>query len=177
MLEVHHMKHHAAYVNALNDIEEKVKNAVSKNDINEVINLGNALKFHGGGHLNHSMYWESMSPCGGEPSNELSCAINASFGSLDKMKDLMSQMAVAVQGSGWAWLGYSPITKSLQLAVAKDQDSLFAMTGLIPLLPIDVWEHAYYIQYRNVRAEYVKSFWNIVNWNKVSERFAAAHKP
>lgn len=176
MMELHHVKHHAAYVNGLNDVEEKIKVAVLKDDFDAVMNLGNALKFHGGGHLNHSMYWESMSPCGGEPSHELASAITASFGSIDRMKDLMTQLAVGIQGSGWAWLGYNPVTCKLQMAKCADQDPLFTTTGLVPLLPIDVWEHAYYLQYRNVRAEYVKNFWDIVNWHKVSERYACAIK-
>ncbi|KAK6626465.1 hypothetical protein RUM44_008938 [Polyplax serrata] len=176
MMQVHHMKHHQAYVNGLNDVEEKVKAAVEKNDFNSVMNLGNLLQFHGGGHLNHSMYWESLSPCGGQPSCELGAAITESFGSLDKMKDLMSQIAIGLQGSGWAWLGYNPVTCKLQLAKCKDQEPLFTTQGLIPLLPIDVWEHAYYIQYRNVRAEYVKNIWDVINWQKVSERFAQASK-
>ncbi|KAL0275190.1 UNVERIFIED_CONTAM: hypothetical protein PYX00_003129 [Menopon gallinae] len=176
IMEIHHQKHHATYVNNLNAAEEKLKAAVEKNDVNTIISLQPALKFNGGGHLNHSIFWTVLAPPSqsGKPSPELASAINCEFCSMDKLKEMLSSLAVGVQGSGWAWLGYNPVQKRLELATCANQDPLQATTGLIPLFGIDVWEHAYYLQYKNVRAEYVKNIWEIVNWKNVSERYAKA---
>lgn len=176
ILECHHGKHHAAYVNAFNDAEAKLFDATNKRDFSAIQNFRQLMRFNEGGHINHSMYWESMSPCKSDPSPELCAAIDSSFKNMDSLIKMMSQMAVSIQGSGWAWLGYNPVTCQLELAKVANQDFLQETTGLIPLLPIDVWEHAYYLQYKNLRAEYVKHFWQIVNWEKVSERYACARQ-
>nr|CAD7449424.1 unnamed protein product [Timema bartmani] len=179
IMKLHHSKHHAAYVNNLNIAEEKLKEAEAKNDISTIINLSPALKFNGGGHINHSIFWHNLSPCGGSPSVDLESAIKKDFGSLDSLKAQLSAISVGVQGSGWGWLGYNKTTQRLQLAACANQDPLEATTGtnihwLIPVLGIDVWEHAYYLQYKNVRPDYIKAIFDVINWKDVSERFAKA---
>lgn len=176
IMEIHYLKHHGTYVNNLNATEDKLRTAIGKNDVKTIISLQPAMKFNGGGHINHSIFWTILAPCSesGQPSAELSAAIVKDFGSFDKMKELLTNLAIGVQGSGWAWLGYNKVRQQLQLATCANQDPLEATTGLVPLFGIDVWEHAYYIQYKNVRAEYVKNIWEIVNWKNVSERYSKA---
>ncbi|XP_065842424.1 superoxide dismutase [Mn], mitochondrial-like [Oscarella lobularis] len=177
IMELHHSKHHAAYVNNLNIAEEKLGEAISKNDTGAHIALQPALKFNGGGHINHSIFWTNLCPGGSaHPKGDLMNAITKDFGSLENLQTALSAKAVAVQGSGWAWLGYSKSENRLQLAACANQDPLEATTGLVPLLGIDVWEHAYYMQYKNVRPDYVKAIWDVVNWENVLQRFVAAHK-
>lgn len=172
IMKLHHSKHHATYVNNLNVAEEKLKEAQAKNDINTIISLQPALRFNGGGHINHSIFWTNLSPKGGgEPTGELMNAIRKDFGSFENFKTQLSNITVAVQGSGWGWLGHNSQQKKLQLAACSNQDPLQATTGLIPLFGIDVWEHAYYLQYKNVRPDYVKAIFNIVNWDDVSKRY------
>uniref|UniRef100_A0A3Q1EHA7 Superoxide dismutase n=1 Tax=Acanthochromis polyacanthus TaxID=80966 RepID=A0A3Q1EHA7_9TELE len=177
IMQLHHSKHHATYVNNLNVTEEKYKEALAKGDVTAQIALQPALKFNGGGHINHSIFWTNLSPNGGgEPQGELMEAIKRDFGSFQKMQEKMSAAAVAVQGSGWGWLGYEKESGRLRIAACANQDPLQGTTGLIPLLGIDVWEHAYYLQYKNVRPDYVKAIWNIINWENVTERLQTAKK-
>lgn len=174
IMQLHHSKHHAAYINNLNIAEEKLAEAQEKNDTAAIIALAPALKFNGGGHINHSIFWQNMSPNGGgEPSGELMAAIERDFGSFKSMKASLSQSTIAVQGSGWGWLALNPKNKTLQIAACANQDPLQATTGLVPLLGIDVWEHAYYLQYKNVRPDYVNNFYRVVNWADVEARFKA----
>ncbi|XP_023330822.1 superoxide dismutase [Mn], mitochondrial [Eurytemora carolleeae] len=175
IMQIHHSKHHATYVTNLNVVEEKLADAVAKNDVSAVIGLHGALKFNGGGHLNHSIFWQNLCPGGsGEPTGDLAAAINRDFGSIQAMKDKLSSSTVAVQGSGWGWLGYNKTAGKLEIATCANQDPLEATTGLVPLFGIDVWEHAYYLQYKNVRPDYVKAIYQIANWNDVAARLAAA---
>lgn len=174
IMKLHHTKHHATYVNNLNVAEEKLSEALNKKDTAAVIQLQGVIKFNGGGHLNHSIFWKNLSPLGGEPSSDLLAKINESFTSMEDMKQRMSNAAVAVQGSGWAWLGYCRETDRLRIATTSNQDPLEPSTGLVPLFGIDVWEHAYYLQYKNVRPDYVKAIWKIVNWTDLSERLTTA---
>ena len=169
-------------------------------DASSIISLGNALKFNGGGHINHSIFWHNLAPRGhgGEPSGELLDAIKRDFGSLDNLTSQVSAAAVGVQGSGWAWLGFNQKAKRLEVASCPNQDPLQATTGmhnltssirtsieslflllhvvsgLVPLFGIDVWEHAYYLQYKNVRPDYVKAIWQLANWKDVTDRFNKA---
>ncbi|KAL1122337.1 hypothetical protein AAG570_003742 [Ranatra chinensis] len=175
IMELHHQKHHATYVANLNAAEDNLKAAIEKCDLNAIISLQPALKFNGGGHLNHSIFWSNLSPNGGTPSEELMRAICSSFGCLDDMRNKMMAMTNAIQGSGWGWLGVNPETKKLHLATCANQDPLQATTGLIPLFGIDVWEHAYYLQYKNARAEYTKRIFEIINWDDVNRRFCSVH--
>lgn len=176
IMKLHHTKHHATYVNNLNVAEEKLSEALHKKDTTAIIQLQNVIKFNGGGHLNHSIFWKNLSPSGGNMDANLKAVIESSFDSVDVMKEKMSQAAVAVQGSGWAWLGYCKNSGKLRVAATANQDPLEATLGLVPLFGIDVWEHAYYLQYKNVRPDYVKAIWKVVNWRDISERLENAKK-
>ena len=134
-----------------------------------------ALKFNGGGHINHSIFWKVLCPKGSsEPAGELAEAIKRDFGSLDKMIQELSTKSVAIQGSGWGWLGFNKQNNRLEITTCANQDPLWATTGLYPLFGIDVWEHAYYLQYKNVRADYVKNIFKIANWRQVEHYYEKA---
>lgn len=149
IMQLHHSKHHAAYVNNLNIATAKLEEALHKGDTSAVIALQQNIKFNGGGHLNHSIFWKNLAPPkkgGGEPpSGELAQMINAQYGSFDNFTATMSAAAVGVQGSGWGWLGYDKVNKRLAISTTGNQDPLEATTGHVPLFGIDVWEHAYYL--------------------------------
>ncbi|KAI9202961.1 Manganese/iron superoxide dismutase [Polychytrium aggregatum] len=175
IMQLHHSKHHQAYITNLNIAEEKLHEASVKSDLTTQIALQPALKFNGGGHINHSIFWTNLAPqsCGGGDLSKgpLLDAINRDFGSLEAFQKNFALQAAAVQGSGWGWLGYNKGTKKLEIATTANQDPL---TALVPLLGVDVWEHAYYLQYKNVRPDYLKAIWSVVNWKDVSERFGKA---
>ena len=177
-MTLHHDKHHQAYVDKANDA--LAGGPLDGKPIEEVIaNLGQvpedkrgAVRNNGGGHLNHSLFWESMSPNGGgAPDGDLGNAIDAAFGSFDAFKEQFEAAGVARFGSGWAWLVVDG--GALKITSTANQDSPLT-DGQTPLLGNDVWEHAYYLKYQNRRPEYLKAWWNVVNWNKVAERYAAA---
>ncbi|ELW63257.1 Superoxide dismutase [Mn], mitochondrial [Tupaia chinensis] len=179
IMQLHHSKHHATYVNNLNATEEKYQEALAKGDVTAQVALQPALKFNGGGHINHTIFWTNLSPNGGgEPKGELLEAIKRDFGSFDKFKEKLTAVSVGVQGSG-----------ELLEAIKRDfgsfdkfKEKLTAVSvgvqgsGLVPLLGIDVWEHAYYLQYKNVRPDYLKAIWNVINWENVTERYMACKK-
>lgn len=183
IMKLHYTKHHQGYVDNLNKAIEQYAEAQTKaeksNSPAELIALQSAIKFNGGGHVNHSIFWTNLAPKnkggGTPPSGLLSTAINRDFGSLEKFIEFFSTKTAAIQGSGWGWLGYCKAHNVLKFATCENQDPL-STKGLVPLLGVDVWEHAYYLQYKNVRAEYVKNIWNIINWKNVEERFAEASK-
>jgi len=177
-MRVHHDKHHQAYVDKVNGALEGTEHA--DKPIEDVIaNLEaipedkrTAVRNNGGGHLNHSMFWPSMSPDGGgEPSGELADAIKSAFGSFDAFKEQFEAAGVNQFGSGWAWL----VLDGGKLAITStpNQDNPISQ-GKTPLLGNDVWEHAYYLKYQNKRPDYLKAWWNVVDWSKVAERYAAA---
>jgi Fe-Mn family superoxide dismutase len=177
IMELHYSKHHAGYVTNFNVALEKSADAASKNDLSHVLSLQQALRFNGGGHINHSIFWTNLaSPSHGgghfHP-GPLHVKVIQDFGSVEQFKEKMTAMALGLQGSGWVWLGYDKGAKRLVLVSCPNQDPL-ALMGYVPLLGIDVWEHAYYLQYKNVRAEYIKNIWNIVNFKNVEDRFIAA---
>ena len=175
IMQLHYTKHHAAYVANLNKALEQYDLANESQNLAQMVALQQAIKFNGGGHINHSIFWTNLAPVskgGGELSDgPLKAALIAEFGSVDLFKEQLSARSVAVQGSGWGWLGLNPQKKRLEIVTCDNQDPL-STKGLIPLLGIDVWEHAYYLQYKNVRADYVKAIWSIINWKNVEERFA-----
>jgi len=179
IMTLHHKKHHQAYVTNLNNALEKQHAAEQKKDLGELIALQSAIKFNGGGHVNHSIFWTNLAPPkkggGGNPDGELSSKINASFGSFDKFVEKFNAQTAAIQGSGWGWLGYNKAEDKLVITTCANQDPLTTQ-GLTPLLGIDVWEHAYYLQYKNARPDYLKAIWNAVNWKNVGERYTAAKK-
>lgn len=150
IMSIHHSKHHQTYVNNLNTLHEKLEDATAKKDVSQIITLQQGIKFNGGGHLNHSIFWKNLcSPKKGGGSIEkgdLLTMIESQYGSLDTLQTTMSTSTVAVQGSGWGWLGYDKINKKLSITTTANQDPLEATTGLVPILGIDVWEHAYYLQ-------------------------------
>jgi Fe-Mn family superoxide dismutase len=175
IMKIHYEKHHQTYVTNLNIAEEKLAEAQAKGDIKTIISLAPALRFNGGGHLNHSIFWQNLGPKTAEaPTGELKAAIDRDFGSFENLKNQLSTASVAVQGSGWGWLGFNKQTGRLQVASCPNQDPLETSTGLIPLFGIDVWEHAYYLQYKNMRADYVKAIWNVANWKDIADRLAKA---
>jgi Fe-Mn family superoxide dismutase len=175
IMKIHHQKHHNTYVTNLNEAEEKAQEALHKGCANMQIKAQSAIRFNGGGHINHSIFWTNLAPkSGGEPSGQLMEAIKRDFGSFDQFKTKLTTDSVAVQGSGWGWLGYNPVNKRLQVITMPNQDPLFPLTGMTPLLGIDVWEHAYYLQYKSARADYVKEIWKIINWKNVEERYGKA---
>jgi len=179
IMELHHQKHHAAYVNNYNKALEQYQEAEAKGQIDKLIQLQPAIKFNGGGHINHSIFWTNLAPAnkgGGEPpSGSLAQAINEQFGSLEKFIEKFNTQTAAIQGSGWGWLGFNKDNNRIQIVTLPNQDPLSSI-GLIPLLGVDVWEHAYYLDYKNVRPDYLKAIWKVVNWKNVSERFEAAKK-
>ena len=173
IMQLHYNKHHAGYVNKLNAALEKYHSAEAKHDIAAMIALQSSIKFNGGGHVNHSLFWTNLAPVGkgGEaPKGDLATAIQETFGSFDKFVENFSTSAIDVQGSGWCWLGYCQMMKKLCITTCNNQDPL-SIKGYIPLLGVDVWEHAYYLQYKNMRADYVKNIWKVVNWKTVEERY------
>ena len=150
IMKIHHTKHHQTYVTNLNTFAAQLDEASHKGDVSSIIRLQQAIKFNGGGHLNHSIFWNNLAPPskgGGEPPvGELKTLIDAQYGSLENFKTTLNTSSVAVQGSGWGWLGYDKTNSKLVVTTTANQDPLHATTGLIPLLGIDVWEHAYYLQ-------------------------------
>lgn len=181
-MEIHHSRHHATYVNNLNaaleghpELQEKSIEDLLRN-LNEVPeSIRTAVRNNGGGHANHSLFWQIMSPNGGgQPTGELAEAINRTFGSFEKFKEEFTKAALTRFGSGWAWLVVKP-NGSLAVYSLPNQDSPY-MEGDTPILGLDVWEHAYYLKYQNKRPDYVAAWWNVVNWDEVNKRYLAAKK-
>ncbi|MCH9609357.1 MAG: Superoxide dismutase [Mn] [Chlamydiales bacterium] len=179
IMQIHHQKHHQAYVNNLNIALEGYHDAMAQKDLNNMIAFQSALRFNGGGHLNHSLFWENLAPEGTSkgPEGSLAKAIDQRWGSLKNFIDTFNAQVAPLQGSGWGWLCYCVGSKSVMIWNTSNQDPLFGTTGLIPLLGIDVWEHAYYLQYKNVRPEYLKNIWKVINWKVVSQRYEKAVAP
>ena len=176
IMELHHSKHHAAYVAGANTALEKLAEAREAGDFANVTRLSKDLAFHLGGHTNHSIFWNNLSPEGGDkPEGELAAAIDDAFGSFDKFVAHFSAAATSLQGSGWAILAYEPLGGNVVIEQLYDQQGNVPV-GTIPLLMLDMWEHAFYLDYVNVKADYVKAFWNIVNWGDVAKRFEAARQ-
>jgi Fe-Mn family superoxide dismutase len=175
-MELHHGKHHQAYVNNLNKTLAtlaELRQAGGEPDAARLSGLQRDLSFNAGGHVLHTVFWATMAPnAGGTPTGPLADAIAKQFGSFDAFKGYYSSVALGVKGSGWAILWYEPIGDSLVVSESGDQD-LRMVPGAAPLLPLDVWEHAYYLKYQNRRAAYVSAWWNVVNWSAVNEAYEA----
>ena len=177
-MQIHHDKHHAAYVTNLNKALENAPGLAGKS-INAILadlsavpeNVRQAVINNGGGHYNHTMFWEIMGPKGGgEPKGALAKAIEASFGSYEGLREKMNNAGLTRFGSGWAWLAADKEGK-LQVLSTANQDCPLS-TGLMPVMGIDVWEHAYYLKYQNRRGDYLSAWWNVVNWDEVAARYA-----
>jgi Fe-Mn family superoxide dismutase len=181
-MQIHHDKHHGAYVNNLNaalenypDLQNKSAEDLIK-DLNALPEaIRTAVRNNGGGHVNHTMFWQIMGPKGGgEPTGDLADAINKTFGSFAAFKDAVNKAGVGRFGSGWAWLVLDS-AGALKVTSTANQDNPL-MEGQTPILGVDVWEHAYYLKYQNRRADYLNAWWNVVNWNEVAQRYAKARK-
>jgi len=174
IMELHHSKHHAAYVAGANGALEAMAEARATGAFANINRLEKDLAFHLGGHINHSIFWTNLSPDGGDkPTGELAAAIDEFFGSFDQFVAHFTAASMGIQGSGWGVLSWDPIGRRLIIQQLFDQQGNTAQ-ATVPLLQLDMWEHAFYLDYVNVKADYVKAFWNIVNWDNVAERFDAA---
>jgi len=180
-MQIHHTKHHQAYTNNLNAALKGTEHEGASEGVASILynahqsgNLSAGLRNNGGGFANHNLFWSVLSPQGGgDPSGGLLAAINRDFGSLEDFRALFAKAAATRFGSGWAWLVYDPTEDRLEVYSTANQDSPY-MGGHVPLLGLDVWEHAYYLNYQNRRPDYIKAFWSVVNWAAVANNFAAA---
>jgi len=174
IVSLHHDKHHAAYVKGVNDTLDKLAAARDKGDFASLPALEKSLAFHLSGHVLHSIFWTNMSPDGGDkPDGALGTAIDQHFGTFDAFKAQLTEATTTIQGIGWGILSWEPSGQRLLVEQVYDHQGNVG-SGAIPLLVIDAWEHAFYLQYKNVKADWVKAFWEIVNWPDVARRYAAA---
>jgi Fe-Mn family superoxide dismutase len=180
-MHLHHDKHHQAYITNLNNAVQGQSEQLASYSVEDLLrnisqvpdSIRTAVQNNGGGHANHSMFWQLMKPNGGgAPTGELASAIEQAFGSFDQFKDTFNKAGLARFGSGWAWLVLNQ-NGQLQVVSTANQDSPL-MTGMYPVMGNDVWEHAYYLKYKNVRADYLSAWWNVVNWDEVARRYQQA---
>jgi len=181
-MEIHHTKHHQAYTNGLNTALESLSAELQNMELTKLLasldkvpeNVRGAVNFHGGGYDNHTLFWNNMKPNGGgEPGGSVADAIKSSFGGFAQFKEKFSKDTGAIQGSGWGWLAYNPQSKKVEFTTMPNQTSP-RTKGLVPLLGLDVWEHAYYLKYQNKRPDYIVAWWNVVNWGEVDNRLSKA---
>ncbi|MEN9970606.1 MAG: hypothetical protein RLZZ229_814 [Actinomycetota bacterium] len=174
IMELHHSKHHAAYVAGANATIDALEEARAKNDFTWVNKLQKDLAFHLAGHINHSIFWKNLAPVNSDrPQGELAAAIEEFFGSFEAFQAHFNASAMGIQGSGWSFLAWDVIGQRLIIEQLYDQQGNIVPTS-VPLLMLDMWEHAFYLDYVNVKGDYVKAFWNIINWSDVQARFEAA---
>ncbi|KAI0055365.1 manganese superoxide dismutase [Artomyces pyxidatus] len=176
IMELHHKKHHQTYVNALNAAEAAYANTSTPK---ERIALQAALKFNGGGHINHSLFWKNLAPSHSEGKGHggvlkdgpLKEAILAKWGSLEKLKKEFNATTAGIQGSGWGWVGVNPVDKRLEIITTANQDPLLSH---VPIIGVDIWEHAFYLQYLNVKVDYLNAIWNVIDFEEAEKRFVEA---
>ena len=174
IMELHHGKHHATYVKGANTALEKLQEVRGKDDFSLISMLEKNLAFNVSGHVLHSVFWTNLSPNGGgDPSGDLGNAIDETFGGFPNFRSQMKEAAATIQGSGWALASWEPLAKRLVVQQVFDHQGNHGQ-GTVPLLAIDAWEHAYYLQYQNEKTKFFDAFWNVVNWDDVARRFAAA---
>ena len=172
-LRLHHGAHHKAYVDGLNNAVQKLAGAREKGDFALVKHWEREIAFHGSGHILHSLFWENMKPGGGGPAaGPVAELIERDFGGFDQFKKQFSAAAAAVEGSGWALLCEVPVFNKLEILTAEKHQNL-TQWGAVPLLALDLWEHAYYLQYQNKRAAFIEAWWNLVNWEDVNRRLGS----
>ncbi|KAI9633742.1 Manganese/iron superoxide dismutase [Dioszegia hungarica] len=175
IMTLHHTKHHQTYVNGLNAAEESLAKFQSSGDVKGQLGLQAALKFNGGGHINHSLFWKNLAPSSSSSAKPDAAPtfvkqVEKDFGSLEDLKTEMNTKTAAVQGSGWGWLGYDKGKKRLEVVTTANQDPLLTH---VPIIGIDVWEHAFYLQYKNVKPDYLKAIWDVINFEEAEKRFTA----
>ncbi|HUA94978.1 MAG TPA: superoxide dismutase [Acidimicrobiales bacterium] len=176
ILELHHDKHHAAYVAGANATLEKLAEARDKGEFGAIVGLEKTLAFNVSGHVLHSIFWKNLSPDGGDkPSGDLASAIDEHFGSFDGLHAQLTQATTTIQGSGWGVLAWEPLGQRLVVEQVYDHQGNVG-NGSVPLLAFDAWEHAFYLQYKNVKADFVAALWKIVHWDDVASRFTQARK-
>ena len=174
IMELHHSKHHQAYVTGANTALEKLAEAREKGEFGAINKLEKDLAFHLGGHVNHSVFWKNMSPeGGGEPDGDLAAAIEEFFGGFEGFQKQFNEVANGIQGSAWSMLVWDTLGQRLNINQLFDQQGNLPV-GQLPILQLDMWEHAFYLQYKNVKGDYVKAWWNVVNWADVAKRLDAA---
>ena len=174
IMELHHDKHHGGYVKGANTTLEKLAEAREKDNFTQLGALEKALAFNLSGHVLHSLFWQNLTPKGGDrPSGELGEAIQRDFGGFEKFRKQLTEAASTIQGSGWGALVWEPLGQRLLTVQIYDHQSNITQAGM-PLLVLDAWEHAYYLQYENRRPEYAEAIWNVINWADVAARFARA---
>ncbi len=174
VLELHHGKHHKAYVDGVNTTLDKLVDARATDDLSAIVGLEKTLAFNLSGHVLHTLFWKNLSPDGGDrPAGELAAAIDEHFGSYDAFHSQLSKSAASVQGSGWGALTWEPLGERLFIEQIYDHQGNVGQGG-VPLLVIDAWEHAYYLQYENRRPDYVAAIWNVIDWGDVAARFERA---
>lgn len=176
-MTLHHTKHHQTYVNNLNNALSSQASAADKGDIVTQLHLQSAINFSAGGHINHSLFWENLAPeaspsAQADVAARLQTAISSRWGSLEKFQEKFNTVLLGLKGSGWGWLVQDIESQNLEIVTTKDQDIVPA--GKKPLLGIDMWEHAYYLQYLNDKGGYTKNIWSVINWKKVEERFVGS---
>lgn len=178
-LELHHSKHHKKYVDKYNTFVDELKTAMDKGDLEKITELTDKIKFNGGSHINHSLYWKMLAPIkkggGVLPAKDsgLGKHITATWGSHDNFMNTFMDKAAAIQGVGWAWLVYCKKTKQLAIKQTKDQDPITMCPDTAPILTIDIWEHAFYPSYKNEKEKYLKEIWKVVNWKYCEQRYKA----
>jgi len=179
-MEIHHQKHHQSYTNGLNKTLEEIAGSFHPQYITSILsdlksipeNSRNKISFFGGGFENHRLFWEIMNPNGGGiPGGELANSIDVYFENFEKFKKIFSVTSLSIEGSGWCWLVFNQTFNRIEIITTKNQDSPWSLNK-IPLLGLDLWEHAYYLKYQNRRADYISSWWNVVNWDYISNRFS-----
>jgi Fe-Mn family superoxide dismutase len=174
IMELHHSKHHAAYVAGINTALEQLEEARATGNFGNINKLQKDLAFHLSGHINHSIFWKNLAPTNADrPEGELASAIEEFFGSFEAFQSHFNAAAMGIQGSGWAFLAWDSVGEKLIIEQLYDQQSNVA-TASVPLLMLDMWEHAFYLDYQNVKGDYVKAFWSIVNWSDIATRFEVA---
>ncbi|WVF67241.1 hypothetical protein IAT40_001989 [Kwoniella sp. CBS 6097] len=176
IMTLHHTKHHQTYVNGLNAAEESLQKFQASGDVKAAIALQPALKFNGGGHINHSLFWKNLAPTGSQQakfptSGALYDQAQADFGGFENLKKEVNTKTAAVQGSGWGWLGYNKGTKKLEVVTTANQDPLLSH---VPIIGIDIWEHAFYLQYKNVKPDYLNAIWDVINFEEAEKRLKEA---
>jgi superoxide dismutase, Fe-Mn family len=176
IMQLHHDKHHRGYVDGANRALEQLQEALAQKNFEQVGTLEQALAFNASGHILHSLYWQNLAPrAGGQPSGELAAAIDKQFGNFAALQQQISNTAATIMGSGWAALMWDTLSGQLLVTQIHDHQSS-TIQAAVPLLVLDAWEHAYYLQYQNLKAKYIEAFWNVCNWPAVARRLAAARE-